>query len=74
MEIDAFCSTMEGMKQVSRNYLEMEKAYATNWAAYIEDKNMSRDEVLCLYQGNQFPEGPLCSYCGYGYLLGIFHI
>lgn len=46
MEIDAFCSTMEGMKQVSRNYLEMEKAYATNWVAYIEDKNMSRDEVL----------------------------
>ena len=46
MEIDAFCSTMEGMKQVSRNYLEMEKAYAANWAAYIEDKKMTRDEAL----------------------------
>ena len=46
MQIDAFCSTMEGMKQVSRNYLEMEKGYAENWANYIERQNMTMDEAL----------------------------
>ena len=46
MQIDAFCSTMEGMKQVSGNYLEMEKGYAENWANYIERQNMTMDEAL----------------------------
>ena len=46
MEIDAFCSTMEGMKQVSGNYLEMEKGYADNWASFIESQNMTLDEAL----------------------------
>ncbi len=46
MEIDSFCSTMEGMKQVSVNYLEMEKGYADNWADYIERQNLTLDEAL----------------------------
>ena len=46
MEIDAFCSTMESMKQVSANYLEMEKGYADNWADYIERQDMTMDEAL----------------------------
>lgn len=46
MEIDAFCSTMEGMKQVSVNYLEMEKGYADNWADYIERQNLTLNEAL----------------------------
>lgn len=46
MEVDAFCSTIEGMKQVSARYLEMEKGYATNWADYIESQNMTMDEAL----------------------------
>ena len=46
MQIDAFCSTMEGMKQVSGNYLKMEKGYAENWANYIERQNMTMDEAL----------------------------
>lgn len=45
MQIDAFCSTMEGMKQVSGNYLKMEKGYAENWANYIERQNMTMDEA-----------------------------
>ena len=46
MQIDAFCSTMEGMKQVSGNYLKMEKGYAENWANYIERQNMTMGEAL----------------------------
>ena len=46
MEVDAFCSTIEGMKQVSVRYLEMEKGYAANWADYIESQNMTMDEAL----------------------------
>lgn len=39
MQIDAFCSTMEGMKQVSGNYLKMEKGYAENWANSMKAYN-----------------------------------
>ena len=46
MEVDAFCSTIEGMKQVSVRYLEMEKGYVANWADYIESQNMTMDEAL----------------------------
>ena len=46
MEVDAFCSTIEGMKQVSVRYLEMEKGYAANLADYIESQNMTMDEAL----------------------------
>ena len=33
------------MKQVSGNYLKMEKGYAENWANYIERQNMTMDEA-----------------------------
>ena len=46
MAVEAFCSTVEGMKQVSARYLEMEKGYAGNWADYIESRHMTMDEAL----------------------------
>ncbi len=46
MELDAFCTTMESLKQVSANYLESERRYAEDWAAYIEAQEMSEDEAL----------------------------
>ena len=52
MEIDAFCSTMEGMKQVSANYLNMEKGYAENWASYIKSQNMDMQEALAYIREN----------------------
>ena len=38
MQIDAFCSTMEGMKQVSGNYLKMDEALD-----YIKNSNSQKD-------------------------------
>ena len=46
MELDAFCTTMESMKQVSANYLDAERRYAEDWAAYMEAQDMSEDEAL----------------------------
>lgn len=46
MELDAFCTTVESMKQVSANYLDAERKCATDWAAYIEAQDMTEDEAL----------------------------
>ena len=46
MELDTFCSTVESMKQVSANYLDGERQYARNWAAYMESQDMTEDEAL----------------------------
>lgn len=46
MEKDTFCQTIESMKQVSINYLEMEKGYVQNWAAYIKKHDMTMQEAL----------------------------
>ena len=46
MELETFCSTVESMKQVSANYLDGERQYALNWAAYMEAQDMTEDEAL----------------------------
>ena len=43
---EAFCTTIETMKQLSARYLDIEENYAKDWAAYMESQNMSIDEAL----------------------------
>ena len=45
-ELDTFCATIESMKQVSDNYLQMELGYVKDWAKYISYSNMTVDEAL----------------------------
>lgn len=45
-KLSAFCSTIESMKQISGNYLQMELNYAKDWAKYIDEKGMTMDEAL----------------------------
>lgn len=44
-ELD-FISTVESMKSVSQNYLDSERGYAENWAAYINEEQMTLPEAL----------------------------
>ena len=44
-QIDAFCSTIESMKQISINYLKMEERFAKNWANYISSQHFNMDEA-----------------------------
>lgn len=37
-QLDAFCSTIESIKQISGNYLQMELNYAKDWAKYIDER------------------------------------
>lgn len=46
VKLDAFCATIESMKQVSDNYLRMELGYAKDWAQYIERNDMTIEEAL----------------------------
>ena len=46
MELETFQATVESMKQVSANYLNTERKYAQDWAAYIESQDMTIDEAL----------------------------
>lgn len=46
MEIDTFCTTIESMKQISNNYLDMELGYAEDWAKYISQHDMTIEEAL----------------------------
>lgn len=43
---EAFCATIESMKQISANYLTTELGYAKDWAKYISDQKMSVEEAL----------------------------
>ncbi len=43
---DAFCTTVESMKQVSENYFVTEKGYVNNWSQYISSQHMTMDEAL----------------------------
>lgn len=45
-ERETFCSTIETMKQLSIRYLDAEKHYVDDWAAYIEKKEMTEEEAL----------------------------
>ena len=45
-ELDAFCGTVESMKQISDSYLRMELGYTKDWAQYINQEDMSIDEAL----------------------------
>lgn len=46
LKLDAFCTTVESMKQVSENYLSTEKGYVQDWAAYISGRHMTAAEAL----------------------------
>ncbi len=41
-----FIRMVESMKQVSQNYLDSERGYAKNWAAYITQQGMTLEEAL----------------------------
>lgn len=41
-----FISTVESMKSVSQNYLDSERGYVENWAAYINEQQMTLPEAL----------------------------
>ena len=43
---EAFCSTIESMKQISINYLQTELGYAKDWAQYIDEQHMTMEEAL----------------------------
>lgn len=45
-EIDTFCSTVDAMKQISVNYLQMEQGYAKDWSKYISGHDMTITEAL----------------------------
>ena len=45
-ELDAFCDTVDTMKQISDNYLRMELGYARDWAQYINEEHMTLEEAL----------------------------
>ena len=46
LKTDAFCTTVESMKQVSENYFITEKGYVNNWSTYIASQHMTEDEAL----------------------------
>ncbi len=46
LEISSFCTTMEAMKQVSKNYLNTEKGYVEDWAGYIRSNDMTLEQAL----------------------------
>ena len=41
-----FIRMVESMKQVSQNYLDSERGYVKNWAAYITQQGMTMEEAL----------------------------
>ena len=45
-ELDAFCGTVEAMKQISDNYLRTELGYVKDWTQYIEQEDMTLKEAL----------------------------
>lgn len=46
MKVDAFCTTVESMKQVTDNYLVTEKGYVDDWAAYISSEHMTAEQAM----------------------------
>lgn len=46
LQLEAFETTVESMKQLSTGYLYTEKGYADDWAAYIKHENMTMEEAL----------------------------
>lgn len=45
-ELETFYATIESMKQISYNYLQMELGYAKDWAKYIDAHDMTVDEAI----------------------------
>lgn len=45
-ELETFYATVESMKQISYNYLQMELGYARDWAKYIDAHDMTIDEAI----------------------------
>lgn len=43
---DAFIRMIESMKQISQSYLDSERGYVKDWAAYISEHEMTREEAL----------------------------
>lgn len=56
MELETFQATVESMKQVSANYLNTERKYAQDWAAYIENQDMTMDEALAYIRASNTQE------------------
>ena len=60
----SFCSTVESMKQISENYLNNEKCYVNDWAAYISSVGMTREEVIeYISKTNTQPERQEAALC-----------
>lgn len=45
-ELNTFCGSVEAMKQISINYLQVEQGYVNDWAKYISGQGMTEDEAL----------------------------
>jgi len=64
LQLDSFCSTVESMKQISENYLNNEKGYVNDWAAYISSVGMTREEAIeYISKTNTQPERQEAALC-----------
>lgn len=64
LQLDSFCSTVESMKQISENYLNNEKGYVNDWAAYISSVGMTRKEAVeYISKTNTQPERQEAALC-----------
>lgn len=54
-----FIRTIESMKRVSQNYLNEEKGYVKDWAAYISEHDMTMEEALDFLRSVNTNEGRL---------------
>lgn len=64
LQLDSFCSTVESMKQISENYLNNEKGYVNDWAAYISSVGMIREEAIeYISKTNTQPERQEAALC-----------
>ena len=43
---DTFLRMIESMKQISQSYLDNERGYVRDWASYISEHDMTREEAL----------------------------
>lgn len=64
LQLDSFCSTVESMKQISEDYLNNEKGYVNDWAAYISSVGMTREEAIeYISKTNTQPERQEAALC-----------
>ena len=64
LQLDSFCSMVESMKQISENYLNNEKGYVNDWAAYISSVGKTREEAIeYISKTNTQPERQEAALC-----------